>query len=153
MLVPTIDETVEKTTLAHEDYPPNMSQQLAVHWMWQCRLLVAERDAMLRSLKETQDTLHQQQVVQMEEEVRYEDHIARLLERNCELENNLIGSTGSICKGNSSLKASSYFSSQAGRKRKRSRSMENISTRESKRRCIQPCPYSFVCTPYPRFSD
>ncbi|KAH3934076.1 hypothetical protein HBH98_256340, partial [Parastagonospora nodorum] len=65
---PTIDETVEKTTLAHEDYPPNMSQQLAVHWMWQCRLLVAERDAMLRSLKETQDTLHQQQVVQMEEE-------------------------------------------------------------------------------------
>lgn len=149
-----VDNTIDKTTPAQEDYPLNISQQQAVHWMRQCRLLVAERDALLRSLKETQDTLQQQQVIQMEEEVKYEDHISRLIERrNFELENRLIGSTGSVHKGHSSFRVSSYFSSQAGRKRKRSPSMENISTRESKRRCIEPSSHIFVCTPYPRFSD
>jgi hypothetical protein len=100
---------------------------------YRCRLLAAERDAMLRSLNQVRESLLQQQVTQMEKEVEYEDHISRLVAINLVLKNNESSAINHhfICQSHLVSHCSSLE-----RKRKRSRSLDDVTPMETKRRCL-----------------
>lgn len=117
-----------------DNHSLSMYRQVAACLMGQCRRLIAERDAMLTSLSQARDSLLHQQVIQMEEEVKYEDHISRLVTANLELRNSKSGALNAHRKKHGRF-LTSYHSSLE-RKRKRSRSLDDIKMRETKRRCL-----------------